>query len=813
MANKEMYLGSGPRDPKLKRSKYDWSFTNHMTAKYGLVYPCFLAECNEGDSLYIKPKAEFDFMPMVFPLQSKVTMHLSFFRCALRNLWKSYKDVVSRVGTHVFPYVSRNYNWHGTGSLADYMGIPSYSNEEALQWIDVRPFEVASDTSLNRFRRGTTIPNASAMSALPGIQNAEFQIGDSLNSIFTPLSMGTSALPSDSDATTFGYSYYLSDLVNLPIADNQPYLQLNVLTSTSTVVKLPDLRIGLLQYIKGAPGTVDQGRYAFYLGVKEYVISQSLTDMANIPMGTGAVVKSSPVRVNNTLPTSYMHTFCLHLSDDYVGVFNELMKDGTGLRIVVCWEQTSSNDSVMGQFYLSDAVRSDSLDITLTSPTAQVATYSNGHISLTSNTYQLAMAGLQNIVRLRVRNSLAKQKDESPFMIVSPATEPVLPLSVLPFRMYEFIHNLYFRNTQVDPFIKDGQPTYNQYLTNDGDGADSTTPLDFFHALYEYDFFTTAKFTPQAGNAPLVGISRAPGATDAVFHFVDENDVPYNLRVATTENGQITGISEYPANATESTVKTLNTLIDYGIDINVFRSVSAFVRYVERLQISNFDYKSVIKEFYGTNAPIGEEFPEYLGGMTLPVNIYKLENQTSSETIPLGTFAGTGRVGGTLDKHEIIKCFFDERSLVMGLVWFSVTPVYPQKLDKFWTKNNLLDFYNPQFATIGNQPIYNHEIAPLQAQSTEELMGVFGYQRPWYEYTMKMDEVHGQFRDTQHNYLIQREFATVPQLGKEFIEIENDDLTNTFAYTQGTDKIYGAIHFDVKYNSIVPKFISPRIVG
>lgn len=807
MANKNIYLGSGPRDPNLQRSKYDMSFTNHLTCKYGLVYPCYLQEVNEGESVTIKPTAEFDMMPMVFPLQSKVTMHLSLFRCALRNLWKSYKDVVSRVGNHVFPYVSRNYYWHGTGSLADYMGVASYSNEDSLSWLSLPPFS-HSDDELTRLRRGFTIPNR-ADTELPGLAGYKFQIGDSLTSLFS--SLGEDNVSGDGET---GYSYLMSNATVQYIAESQPFLKLTFQQITTIQPKYPEIRVGLVQYIKGAPGTVDQGRYAFFLSNHVYTCyTQQATSSSDVARGSYQFVSQKIQTVGDNQAPVYLSSYYVHLDEDFVHVWNELLKDGTGLRLVICWENTQSNNDLMGHYYLMQGSQSQMSGVTGVGRVLQTSSVSNGHIATTSNNYLYFANGLQNVVFLRIRNSINKQKQESPFMIKEGQTVPDLPLSVLPFRMYEFIHNLYFRNTQIDPFIKNGQPTYNEYLTNDGDGADSTTPIDFFRALYEYDYFTTAKYSPQAGQAPLVGISHTPGAADAVFHFVDENDTPYNLKVVTSDGGQITGISEYPENATESTVKTLNALINYGIDINTFRSVSAFQRFLERMQISNYDYKSIIKEFYGTNAPVGEEFPEYLGGMTLPVNIYKLENQAASDSIPLGTFAGTGRVGGTLGKHELIRCFASERSLIMGLVWFTVTPVYPQRLDKFWTKNNILDFFNPQFATIGNQPIYNHEIAPLQASSKENLMAVFGYQRPWYEYTMKMDEVHGQFRDTQHNYLIQREFSTIPELGKDFIEIENDDLTNTFAYTQGSDKLFGAIHFDVKYNSIVPKFISPKIVG
>lgn len=801
MANENIYLGRGPKDPDLKRSKYDFSFTNHLTAKFGLIYPHFLMDCNAGESVSIKDNAEFDLMPMYFPLQSRINMHISYFKCAFRNLWKSYKDVVSRVGNHVWPYVSQTYNWHKTGSLADYMNIPSYSSVPVYTW-DTKSGITSSDDSVTELARSyRSVDLDHPYSSVSGLPFA-VQHYDSLNHMFMKQSRNDEPCA------------LVSDLFTSRVAVSQPYLMFRVVTATSTVPSIPNLGLGLFTYCNDRnivrPLSTKSPSLYFSWDDNTYAISSSLAaDYASVLEGTGALVHS----VSKTAAGGvgiYVHTFLIHLRKQAFNQWNAMVDAFGNVRLYLSYPNTDDNKLALGYTFIPKSLPYES---SVSSAIGSVAfsstsSYSNGHYALTNNSYQLAMAGLQLYFSVRTETSINKSGDNSPFMVVDGEVQK--PLSVLPFRMYQFIYNLYFRNSQVDPFIKNGQPTYNEYLTNDGDGADSTTPLEFNHCLWEKDIFTTAKFTPQAGNAPLVGISHTPGASSAEFHFVDENDQPVVLRVDTSSNGTLTGISEYSTNANESTLNNLNALIQYGISINDFRSVSAFQRFLERYQTANFDYKSLIKEFFGTNAPIGEEFPEYIGGFTRPVNIYKLENQSVTD-MPLGMFAGTGRVSGN-SKHPI-KCFCSEQSYIMGLLWFSVTPVYPQSLPKHWTKSQLLDWYNPQFATIGNQPIYNYEVAPLQATDSEELNGVFGYQRPWYEYTMRFDEVHGQFRDSQHNYLIQREFANVPQLGKQFIEIENDDLTNVFSYQEGTDKIFGAIRHDVVYNSVVPKFITPKIVG
>lgn len=811
MADKNLFIGSGPRDPNIGRSKYDFSFTNHLTGKFGLIYPCFLQECNPNESLVIKPHATFDLMPMVFPLQSTITMHMSFYKCAFRNLWTNYKDFESGVGNHIFPYVSNTNYWHYTGSLADYMGLPSYQNRPILNWTNVKGFQ-SSDLNLSAYRRCfRRIHVDESIDPITG--NSRFGVhhfnvdGVSYDAYYSDQLTDFFSVSNDENSN----AVQLSDIVNGLISVDQPYMKFRIISLSQTAPSVPDLTVGFISYAKTGNIRTNGIRSTYYYRFfgSDYQVSSVQTDLSAIGVGKAALLHSKQLTFNNQ-GICYEHTFALYFKKDFVAFFNYLHSNGFANRIVIEWPDNKANGDILG--YNNVTLQTGMALISSNSiGTSQATGISNGHISFTSSDYRLANNGLQLDISVRTQTSGNSKVLDSPF-VRKTGSNPVLPVSVLPFRMYEFIYNLYFRNTFVDPFIKDGQPTYNKYLTNDGDGADGTTPLDFKHCLYETDYFTTAQFTPQAGNAPLVGISHTEGAADAVFHFVDENDQPVNLRVATDSTGVLTGISEYSTNANESTLKNLNALINYGISINDFRSVAAFQRFLERKQRAGFDYRSIVKEFFGTTPPVGEEFPEYLGGMSKPVSIFKIENQAETD-LPLGSFAGTARVQDGLGDKDAIRVFCSERSYVMGLVWFSVTPVYPQSLPKHWTKREYLDFFNPQFAAIGNQPVHNYEIAPLQATDNDNLMSVFGYQRPWYDYVMKTDEVHGQFRDTQHNYLIQREFATIPELGHDFISVENDDLTNVFSLTQGTDKIFGAIRFDCMSNSPVPRFIQPSIVG
>lgn len=799
MANQNLFLGSGPQDPNLKNQPFDKSFTNHLTARFGRVYPVFLEEAVAGSHYRIKPTIGFDLMPTVFPLQSNVTCHLSFFRCSFRNLLRPYKDFVSRVGNHKMPYIKRPVGWHDTGSLAEYMGIPSYNARHTRGWTNVPIFD-SEDPTIKRFSRCSLIPlfndplsDDHETTTIVGVKSYPFYRGDSLNSFFTQGSED--------------YKCQISDFARIPIPDDEKYFRFRIIQG-AVPSKMPPVSVHMLVY--GAK--VDGVRQNHPVATSDYFLSADFTEyQLNTTEQDGTYHQVNDTVVNLVGKTAHLVTYQVNLNASFVTAYNEIINAGYNVRFVLAWRQSSDTANSMG---LSLLPQNGSVMPTQSmSAFTNFMTYSNGHYTTVSGSNTFNFFGLQPefLVRSQAAENISMPEGD-PLSISASTGEVALPINALPFRMYEFIHNLYFRNTEVDPFIKNGRPTYNEYLTNDGEGADTTTPVDFFNSLYEVDMFTSCKKSPQMGTAPLVGITSLSDTQQAVFHLVDEQNTPYTATVDMSSDGAITGISAYSGTGDTPQLERLNELINYGISINDFRSVSAFQRYLERNQRAGFDYRSVIKEFFGTNAPVGEEFPEYIGGVTRPVTLYKLENQTQGD-YPIGFFAGSGRISVKPEEVENIDCFCSEPSYIMGLMWFSVTPVYSQSLPKHFTKSEFLDYYNPQFATIGAQPVFNYQLAPLQASSKENLMAVFGYNRPWVDYVSRQDEVHGQFRASQHDFVLQREFANIPELGKEFIEVEQDDLTNVFSYTLGTDKLFGAIHFDVKCNQPIPRFVMPSIVG
>ena len=79
---------SNDRTPDVNRNTFDLSFQNNFTAKFGYLYPVFCKEVLPGDTFKIRPTFALEFMPMVFPVQTRMRANLHFFYCRNRAAYK-----------------------------------------------------------------------------------------------------------------------------------------------------------------------------------------------------------------------------------------------------------------------------------------------------------------------------------------------------------------------------------------------------------------------------------------------------------------------------------------------------------------------------------------------------------------------------------------------------------------------------------------------------------------------------------------------------------------------------------------------------
>lgn len=119
---------SNQPDPKVNRNAFDLSFASSGTFKFGTLYPVFCKEVLPGDSFRINGAFGLRFMPLAFPIQTKVRADIHFFYVRNRNLWKDWPNFIGQTGRpSAFPVLSsfNSKKMTKTGSLGDYLGLPS----------------------------------------------------------------------------------------------------------------------------------------------------------------------------------------------------------------------------------------------------------------------------------------------------------------------------------------------------------------------------------------------------------------------------------------------------------------------------------------------------------------------------------------------------------------------------------------------------------------------------------------------------------------------------------------------------------------
>ena len=111
---------------QVRTNNFDWSHANNLTFQLGAITPVFCSLIPAHGSLSFTPTLGLQFMPMVFPIQTRMKARVSFFKVPLRTLWSDYMDFVGnfREGL-VEPYIDFKGHIPATGSLWDYLGLPT----------------------------------------------------------------------------------------------------------------------------------------------------------------------------------------------------------------------------------------------------------------------------------------------------------------------------------------------------------------------------------------------------------------------------------------------------------------------------------------------------------------------------------------------------------------------------------------------------------------------------------------------------------------------------------------------------------------
>lgn len=394
-------------------------------------------------------------------------------------------------------------------------------------------------------------------------------------------------------------------------------------------------------------------------------------------------------------------------------------------------------------------------------------------------------------------------------------------VSAFPLRAYQLIWNEWFRDQNLQS---------NQLV----DTGDAFNPAlgDALLSVNKYkDYFTSCLPSPQKGDPVLLPLGEwAPVYTRAVSVPSDGSLIGLKWAhngSATTASVLISGsagvgntVLGTGSGATSATAEPTNLWADLGTataaTVNQLRQAFAIQRLLEADARGGTRYRELVKAHFGVDTGDSRvQVPEYLGGKHIPINVSQVIQQSAAadEPTPLGN---TGAFSKTVDRAGLFTKSFVEHGLLMGFVSVRTDHTYQQGIPRYLTRRQRYDFYWPELANIGEQPV---KVSEIYAAADPENSLIFGYQEAWADYRYSPNRVSGAFRSSSSQSLdvwhYADDYATRPYLGSSWITETDDNIARTLAVQDSkvADQFLLDCYFQARWARPMPLYSVPGLEG
>lgn len=422
-------------------------------------------------------------------------------------------------------------------------------------------------------------------------------------------------------------------------------------------------------------------------------------------------------------------------------------------------------------------------------------------------------------------------------------------VNALPIRAYVKIWNEFFRDQNVgnpavfstgdeDIEYAAGDENENAILRNAIHGG-YCLPVNKFH-----DYFTSCLPYPQrgpevtialTGNAPLTAYSQSDLSEIKIgtgfFNNEYNNGIVNHTNISFTSEGTKFNVNrnnngneapvisgQYVQTMSQDDANFFNAWLGTDLStvqaatINQLRQAFAVQHYYEALARGGSRYREQIRALFGVSiSDKTVQIPEYLGGGRYHVNINQIVQTSGQQTENDTPIGETGAMSVTPINESSFTKSFEEHGFVIGVMCVRHNHSYQQGLERFWSRSDRLDYYFPQFANLGEQPVKKKEIMVTGKATDDE---TFGYQEAWADYRMKPDRVSGKMRSNAEGTLDFWHYAdhydTVPTLSQEWMVEGKAEIARTLI-VQDEPQFFGAIRVMNNTTRCMPLYSVPGL--
>jgi hypothetical protein len=409
------------------------------------------------------------------------------------------------------------------------------------------------------------------------------------------------------------------------------------------------------------------------------------------------------------------------------------------------------------------------------------------------------------------------------------------------YRAYAKIVNDWFRDENLESSV-DFMPTGEQAFNDLAFSVDNIFGRPF-NVNKCHDYFTSCLPSPQKGSAvdiipnssaTYMPVYARPFRHDTTQHGEPTSTLTYDVINGTVPFGAVLDMYGSPDSSGER-VHLAGTDVAkpgtraYGLSpnnlwgdmsaistlptVNDLRFAIQLQKMLERDARGGTRYTEYIQSHFGVDSPDSRlQRSEYLGGSRSPMNISQVtQTSASSDTSPLGNL---GAYSLSLGKSGFSKSFV-EHGYIIGVACIRYFHTYQQGVDRSHLRVNRVDFYDPVFSSIGEQPVYTRELYNVGSVSDET---IFGYNEAWADMRYRSNKISGALRSSTGYGLdiwhFADYYANSPTLNSSFITETPDNIDRCLAVekSQDTPQFMLSYYFNVDSVRPLPTYSVPGLV-